>query len=667
VKDAGQQQTTPSAQRPEDFMDDEDLAEHNASQRIETVDTFAILGGPAGISAKSSNDEDSGLFAQVFHTPSATTTERKGYELLRRMKWRPGQGIGAMVRRRADGDRTGELHLFAPQEVPMVTFARKTDRHGIGYGEVGSIKLMPVQQPRREPTRRKFGLGAGGVKGDDEDDLDEFGPRITMPRAVGGADKKKKKKKVLESTKEDASRSSKLLALPRKTASRTCHDGRPPLRGFIPALRPLVTASPSLLEAYAPPAVPAGWISSHQPRDTTMTTTINPSTNNTPYRSTKDVARASTLDPRARAALLGEQLLPGKSVFDFLSPANRARIVAATGNNALPAAGNEALPSTSSTGQPLNELERLWSLVPPLSRATAAGALARGEKGWMPYGEDEAKRSRYRAFLQLRAAAPPSVDDPPLPLPFRPPTLSVHDWAQELREFAAAAEVFRPATGLLGKRFTAAVQDPTVAPPTSQDSKDDRAADSASANDNADPAEKAAQMGMHGALTRSRARFYPNRLICKRFGVRPPPDAGPEMPGARGGSGGGGDDNYHHNSSRADFDSGETAATAAVARLELVGRATLEKIMIEANLKRMEARNAVTESAVSSASPAGVAGEADLVVRHDPAPKLLPMHAIDAVSEARAEVNPELNEALEKEKPDEALYRAIFGDSDDDN
>jgi hypothetical protein len=43
------------------------------------------------------------------------------------------------------------------------------------------------------------------------------------------------------------------------------------------------------------------------------------------------------------------------------------------------------------------------------------------------------------------------------------------------------------------------------------------------------------------------------------------------------------------------------------------------------------------------------------------------MHAIDAVSEARAEVNPELNEALEKEKPDEALYRAIFGHSDDDN
>jgi G patch domain-containing protein 1 len=141
------------------------------------------------------------------------------------------------------------------------------------------------------------------------------------------------------------------------------------------------------------------------------------------------------------------------------------------------------------------------------------------------------------------------------------------------------------------------------------------------------------------------------------------------MPGARGGggSGGGGDDNYHHSSSSADSNSGETAATAAVARLELVGRASLEKIMIEANLRRMEARNAITESDTSSASPAGVNGEVGSAVGSDSASNLLQMRAIDVASQARAEVNPERNEALEKERPDEALYRAIFGDSDDDN
>jgi G patch domain-containing protein 1 len=366
--------------------------------------------------------------------------------------------------------------------------------------------------------------------------------------------------------------------------------------------------------------------------------------------------------------LLGEQLLPGKSVFDFLSPENRARIVAATGNSALPAAGNEALPSSNSSGQPISEVERLWSLVPPLSRATAAGALARGEKGWMPYGEDEAKRARYRAFLQLRAAAPPSANEPPLELPSRPPTLSVQDWAKELREFAAAAEVFRPATGLLGKRFTAAVQDPTAAPSTDADRGDDRPGNSASAEESIDPAEKAAQMGMHGLLTRTRTRFYPNRLICKRFGVRPPPDAGPDVSGDQGGV-----DRENGQGASSDFDINDPAATAAAARLELVGRASLEKIMIEANLKRMEARNAAAnpEPGGTSADNNASSTEAGSVFAggapaESQGSALLPMRTIEGVSKAQALVDPERNEALEKERPNEALFRAIFGDSDDD-
>jgi G patch domain-containing protein 1 len=652
-------------------MDDEDLAEHTAAQRIETVDAFAGLGGPATGSDQAGLGKDTSLFAQVFQSPSEATTERKGYELLRRMKWRPGQGIGAMVRRRADGDRTGGTHLFAPRDVPLITFARKTNRHGIGYGEGGGVKLMPVQQPRREPTRRKFGLSSAGTKVDNngEDDLDEFGPRITMPRAVGGVDKKKKKKTAIEPVPNDGPSSIVKSGQQRKTGPRTCHDGRPPLRGFVLAVRPQIAASPFPLDAYAPPVVPAGWISSHRPRNPTTSNTGAQIASNVPYQSTTEVARASALDPRARAALLGEQLLPGKSVFDFLSPENRARIVAATGNNALPAAGNESLPSSSSSGHPISEVDRLWSLVPPLNRATAAGALARGERGWMPYGEDEAKRARYRAFLQLRAAAPPSANEPPLALPLRPPTFSVQDWAQELREFAAAAEVFRPATGLLGKRFTAAVQDPTVAPPTGADRKDDLPANSAPADENVDPAEKAAQMGMHGLLTRSRTRFFPNRLICKRFGVRPPPDAGPDMPSDHGGSDRGGG-----RGASSEFDGTDTAAAAAVARLELVGRASLEDIMIEANLKRMEARNAaaISESEGTSSNFVATSTEPENVaVGHGPTeplgPALLPMRVIDGVPKAQAQIDPERNEALEKERPNEALFRAIFGDSDDDD
>jgi G patch domain-containing protein 1 len=42
------------------------------------------------------------------------------------------------------------------------------------------------------------------------------------------------------------------------------------------------------------------------------------------------------------------------------------------------------------------------------------------------------------------------------------------------------------------------------------------------------------------------------------------------------------------------------------------------------------------------------------------------MRTIEGVSKAQALVDPERNEALEKERPNEALFRAIFGDSDDD-
>ena len=40
--------------------------------------------------------------------------------------------------------------------------------------------------------------------------------------------------------------------------------------------------------------------------------------------------------------------------------------------------------------------------------------------------------------------------------------------------------------------------------------------------DDLPPAVKAARMGMFGHLTRTQATFYPNKLVCKRFGVQNP-------------------------------------------------------------------------------------------------------------------------------------------------
>ena len=93
-------------------------------------------------------------------------------------------------------------------------------------------------------------------------------------------------------------------------------------------------------ERYKPPEVPQGWRSS---KDSELQRT------SLGYVSTAEASKASTLDAKSRPIIIGEQQLPGKSVFDFLTPSDRARIVAASGKENLPA----ELPSSGTANRPL--------------------------------------------------------------------------------------------------------------------------------------------------------------------------------------------------------------------------------------------------------------------------------------------------------------------------
>ena len=640
-------------QRAEDFMDEEDLADLAETQKLTTQDAFAGIGGGSA-SATSRKDGDGSLFAEVFGSGQESAGETKGYQLLRRMKWKPGQGIGPMVRRRADGDRSGATHLFAPRDVPLIKFTRKTDRHGVGYGDSGSIKLMPILQSKPRPMKKKlFGVPSGPAVGsDDEDDagdVEEMGPRITIKK------KPKKKKKVAGIAGIVAEGITKSASSGIATARpQLCHDGRPPLKGFVLAVRSRVLPETN---KYPPPTVPPGWKSALTPRSANVGSAnpapasgAKPST----YQTTSEAARASTLDPRSRAALLGEQLLPGKSVFDFLTPEARERIVAATGNTALPAGKGEALPGetpapggdTSLPANPADRLRTLWSLVPHLDPETAAGALARGRAGWMPYAEEPEKRERYRAFLELSAAKSGSEEGRTVAsqvLPPRPATFSLKEWSAELREFAAAAEVFKPTTGLLGLRFTSSTTNHTSSPANADGSA---GSTNAKPEPPTDPAEAAAKMNMHGPLTRKRTMFHPPRLLCKRFGVPAPPTASgtsadPDAEG-RGGGGGGGGMVDEENS----IPKGK----------ELVNAASLARMMAEANMRSREAR---------TTAAAGVGGDEGRNPEFD---DIAEGEVVESVP-GKAPVDPEKNEALEGARPDASLFRSIFGgeDSSDDD
>lgn len=297
--------------------------------------------------------------------------------------------------------------------------------------------------------------------------------------------------------------------------------------------------------------------------------------------------------------------MPGKSVFDYLSASARDRIASATGKSNLPAGLGE-IPQ----GYAMTEEERqkeLVSQIPKVEKYIAVAALNRGASGFMPYGEDEAKRNRYRAFLEYQADI---VKD----IPSREPSMSKDDWLKELREFANCAQIFKPMSGMMATRFTSSTQ-----PSTSQ-SKESPSGDSLLSKPvpkPEDPAEAAAKIGMYGPLTRSSQDWYPTRLLCKRFNVQPPA----------------------HVRVGGDEDGSEDAKKGAK-DMDLVSRSAINEML-------------------------GETGRSAEVLYEDQLDK----PSVPAVQEKPREitVDSERNEALEGQKAGEAVFKAIFGDDSDDD
>ncbi|OTA62273.1 DUF1604-domain-containing protein [Hypoxylon sp. EC38] len=642
-------------QRPEDFMDEEDLADAAEAQKLQTAQGFAGLG---------STDEDGlmrrgGGLADLFRAQGETM----GVKLLRRMGWKDGQGIGPKVRRKArldvDSSKTGssaqdggDTYLFAPDNVPMISFVKKLDRKGLGFegesrltpmqtsiqGEAGSSSeedsrngplIRPNALKKKKPS--KFGKGGIGIgvlndTGSDDEDPYEIGPRISYNRVIGG-DKKKKKAANTTTSANPALRSAPKF-ISRKNALaqagkniRKCHDGRLPLDGFVFGVETddLASTINSEVNKYPPPTIPPDWKPSKQSKSETAASD---------YVSTADAAKSSKLDPKSRAALLGEAQLPGKSVFDFLSASARERLAAATGKSNLPPALGE-IPEAYALSEAEKQQELLRQ-IPELDKATAAAAIARGASGGGgggggPYADDEAKRARYRAYLEYAAGF---AQAPPM----KASGVSVEDWLRELHEFRSCARIFKPMTGAMASRFTTS---------SSSSSSKFVSGSSGTVSSNQellskpvqrplDPAEEAAKMGMYGSMTRTVTDFYPTRLLCKRFNVRPPAHVQPDQ------------DIQQTEASTAKpkdlfsgFGSGGVYSGSAM---------TLDELLKSAQTQ--VSGSAAKEGEVTSAPTA--------------------LEASPAQPKGEVVVNAEVNEALEGKRAQEDVLKAIFGDSSDD-
>lgn len=617
-------------------MDEEDIREAEESRNIQTTTQFAGFGTEHDIKRQ-------GAFVGLFRPTGASM----GQALLERMGWKVGQGIGRRVKRAADlgegADTSGKEYLFAPENVSMVSFQRKDNPAGLGYVsdpqssattsdrgnklkeerddddvEYGTVAV--IQRPKKKPGKAAFGVGVFNDTGSDDDDPYSIGPRIFYNKAIGG-DKKSKRKLKAGVGNANPALDSRPTFIPKKLSSvskllRKCHDGRLPLDGFVLAdeLEDLSILDPND-EKHQPLSVPEGWKSSKM--------ADAEEARESGFVSTADAAKASNLDSKSRASLLGEVQLPGKSVFDYLTPASREKLALASGKDNLPPALSERPPPGFESEQ--SQLHTsLASLVPHLDQAVATQALERAKNGWMPYSEELGKQDRYYTFLKYQAKQPDvrNIQE----LPPRDKGVSQDDWINELREFTRAAEVFKPVSGLIASRFTS-----SAAGQLHLSGEDAESGSGGSLllrqplKKPEDPAVSAAEMGLFGPMTRTVVNFYPTRLLCKRFNVPLP------------------EHSDVHNSQNFPASPSATAPPfrVPVNRFSSGGLENLEAENATANHKERETTaTQLTNSLEQTRVPATAASPESMSERND---------------------------VLEQDKPGRAVFRAIFGSDDEDD
>jgi G patch domain-containing protein 1 len=248
---------------------------------------------------------------------------------------------------------------------------------------------------------------------------------------------------------------------------------------------------------------------------------------------------------------------------------------------------------------------------------------------------------------------------------------SITELNRELSEYAQAAKVFKPVSGMLGTRFqsskTASLDVPKVEPGLYQPPP--KAAAAPSTSDLAatygdasasppkppepalTPAQQAARAGNFGPLTRTTTPFRPARLLCKRFGVRDPYENAEVEENGVGGKWG---------------EATSTGwGTGNVQTSQPIAQSALDEMMQSAGFKRFqEASKEVEEDAPEVAkgvfeTPAG--GPTSSAPK--PKPKARP--TLETVGYGDDESQGQ--EIVDEQKAPPDIFAAIFADSDDED
>ncbi|KAH8261247.1 hypothetical protein KR044_005811 [Drosophila immigrans] len=542
-------------QRPEDFMDKEDLGEFGiAPQGIRTRDEFA---------KDSEKEQRTGQRKRKLMQPEVDgpipgvpvleqllrpVRDKVAVRMLRSMGWKPGQGVGPRQTRKekrqttarnqreqylldhygteglpstSKADDTGDEEeedediTFAPDDYEPIFHTPKDNRFGMSYSGLsrapvlskGSTPAAPMQhinlfdqletaakQKQLSIRGQAFGVGAFEEEDDDiyaRDDMTRYDFSL--------ADKQPKKKKV------------------EHVQQRHVIDGFSEDKSNSTHTQPYAIDLPRDFQ-------PRNWLhrrSRFAPMDEQRARKLEKA---------QEHKRAGLgrhdLNPEQRAELLDEEQPtkknPFKSATSVSSQQERSKsllelIIAKSDNftkGGLITTTGEELPAPSPAVELSKELQQSnASILEQAAAKTKNLASTTPSGGFKPFLADAAKQQRYEQFLNAKLKDDAEITQ--FLADLQPVTLSLWDREMEKKEFIQAAKIYRPLAGLMLDRF---VSEATVQSEQQQ-------------VDLAKPAEQKKIVMM-----RTKCIWKPNALLCKRYNIAEPfggalPDPEKELKG----------------------------------------------------------------------------------------------------------------------------------------
>ncbi|KAG0145667.1 hypothetical protein CROQUDRAFT_658316 [Cronartium quercuum f. sp. fusiforme G11] len=572
-----------SGSRPEDFMDAEDLAELESRKELRTNSQFDSTIGRTSVpsafltpqydplTGDLGTSSDPSVLHQLVGPSRAEAalsnliqpnTSKVGHKLMQKMGWRHGQGIGPRItfeRKKQlaqnlgipicstddDEDTERRKHLFPPLDRPLGVFQRWSGNAGLGYHKATHSLRLDQSFSRAGPSAESvagvsidgqtmpkgasFGLGAlNDFEDDDHDIYDSRTSHISKdPRA----------RRLLVLDEENTSHQAS-ISHPRPprshhqlvpSAQTNFSDGTRIPQSFRLSRIPSQSGAKKTDTWYTAPTVPDGW--EPNPSKVWVTQIKGPNEAESDHSSRRLTQSLSAGD---RGRILGEKQ-PPKSVFEFISAKDKARLEKVKQQNSPLSPGLPAGPTSSQFETPVN--------VPTLPPTIAQAAL----RGFMPFSHDLSKQQRYRLYLQSQAGM---LSDGAVFAPKPSPRESVDQINKELEGFAKSAMMFKPMSAMMASRFTSAASNtasgelftpqPGLRQPVFSEeqptlSEEKVKVDSSTvtkAKEEISQAAQAVRMDMFGMLTRTTVTFYPQKLLCKRLNV-PNPFPNGEPTGAK--------------------------------------------------------------------------------------------------------------------------------------